>query len=172
MVHTHDYYYVYSTEGIKPNGAAKAVANTELQGPNVAAGVAPGTKAQYDSIKLSALDASGAVVENQFILYRYMAASGSQLGANNKDSHWECITVEDGEGNAVIGEANYEQLAGSGPVTQGVGHVDFMVTATEGDKFEGAHTVRVLYDNPGTGGAGNWNTNRIPAFRKVEVHHE
>ena len=174
MVHTHDYYYVYSVPGLAPGGVANAVANTELQGPNVAAGVAEDAKARYDSLKLSALDASGAVVADKFILYRVMAASGSQLqpnvpAAERKDSYWECITVEDGAGHAVIAEANYTQTVGGSSVTEGLDYVDFMVTATEGDKFEGAHTVRVIYDNDGQ---ASWNTSGKSRFRKVEVHHE
>ena len=161
------YYYVYSGEGMVPGGEAKAVANTVLEGPNVAAGVEAGTKATYESMKIHALNASGDVVADQFILYRYIAASGEQLGSDN--SYWECITVEDGAGHAVIAEANYSQEVGGTTVTEGLDYVDFMVTATEGDKFEGAHTVRVIYDNDGN---ASWNTSGKSRFRKVEVHHE
>ena len=54
MVHK-TYYYVYSVPGMAPGGVAKAVANTALQGPNVAAGVPADTKATYESMKLKAL---------------------------------------------------------------------------------------------------------------------
>ena len=181
------YYYIYSSEGMAPGGVAKAVANTVLEGPNVAAGVAelakqawvdaggaeeeaPEPKATYESMKIQALNTSGDVVADQFILYRYIGASGAQLGQAD-DSVWECITVEDGSGNAVIGEANYTQATGGSTITEGLPYVDFMVTATEGEKFEGAHTVRVEYDNDGES-KDSWNPTGTLRFSRVTVRNE
>ena len=156
------YYYAIPVVNVDEgkNGQPHRLARTQLEGPNVGDTYADtDTKAEYMTVKYAGCSDLGVVDGKGHIYYRGVKAMATN---GEKDSQWECITVEDGAGNVVIAEADYTQATGGSSVTEGLSYMDFMVTSAKG-KFATATAVRVEYDNESQGASWNKLTNAANA---------
>ena len=170
------YYYAIPVVNVeeKKYGAPHRLARTQLQGPNLGDTYADtGATAEYMTVKYAGCSDSGVVAPGQGHIY-YRGVKAMKTNGEN-DSQWECITIESGDGNVVIAEADYGQRTGGTSVTEGLAYVDFMVTSAKGD-FSRANIVRVEYDNAEK--PASWNNvtdaagNNVAIMRRVTVIDE
>ena len=177
MANLGTYYYAIPVVDVAQgkNGAPHRLARTQLQGPNLGDvhKSDPNATAQYMTVKYAGCSDSGVVAPGQgHIYYRGIKAMKTN---GEKDSQWECITVESGDGNnVVIAEADYSQTntSNSGNFETEAPYMDFMVTSAKGD-FSQANIVRVEYDNADN--EASWNKvtdaagNNVAKMRRVTV---